>query len=434
MGKGNVTTEKRIKTRVFVAVTVFAAAVMLAAFCCTVFLPARKRLQPLFEARAAVFAQDVLGGRYTEEKTELKEFAAEIGCPAPRAAITTRYNAVTAMEFKTTRDAKKCMKVIAKNAAVVEPIRKDNLVFYAAAEGLSGLLTGKVFAEGGSCFYDTGDSLTLVRYGGATQGGGKPVTAVAYRAFAGQDVTQVTLPDTVTSVAREAFFGCTSLKSVTVGTACLSVGQRAFAQCTALKTLSFPAVTDVGENCFENAYALQSVTFGKNPSRLGEGLFTGCRALKSISFSQTGAYAFEEENGVLFGQNGRQLVRYLADNRAAEYEIPATVETLAAGAFETCIYLTRVTHADGGVLAVIADNAFHNCIRLTAAPLTAQAVSIGKRAFFNCRRLTDAPLSADLREIGREAFHSCTNYTVPVLSPSVQVGENAFTGCKEIAA
>lgn len=434
MRKDDETSKRNIKTKVFLAVTIFSAAALISALCCTVFLPARKRLQPLYEARAAVFAEDVLGGRYTEEKAGLKAFADEIGCPTPRAAITTRYNAITAIEFNTVRDAKKCMKVITQSAAVSEPFRNDNLVFYAAAEGLSGLLTGRVFAEGGSCFYDTGDALTLVRFGGAVESGNKPVTAVAYRAFAGRDVEEIKLPDTVKSVGREAFFGCTLLRSVTAGASCTSLGQRAFAQCVSLETLTFSAVVEVGTHCFENAYALKSVAFEKNPSYLGKGLFNGCRALQSVAFAEDGAYSFDQENGVLFGQNGRQIVRYLADNRAAEYEVPSSVEALGEGSFESCIYLTRVTQAEGGLLTAIADNVFHNCIRLTAAPLTASVVSIGARAFFNCRQLTDAPVSAALREIGREAFRGCIRYTVPALSPSVRVGENAFIDCKEIAA
>lgn len=67
------------------------------------------------------------------------------------------------------------------------------------------------------------------------------------------NVTNVTIPNTVTKIADGAFYNCTSLTNVTIPESVTSIGNNAFHNCTGLKTLVVPkSVTSIGTDAFKN--------------------------------------------------------------------------------------------------------------------------------------------------------------------------------------
>ena len=89
----------------------------------------------------------------------------------------------------------------------------------------------------------------------------------------------VTIPDGQTSIADDAFDGCTSLTSVTIPDSVTSIGNYAF-------------------NCYGAETALTSVTIGNGVTSIGEGAFYACTALQAItipdSVTSIGGAAFLE--------------------------------------------------------------------------------------------------------------------------------------------
>src|SRR5208282_668615 len=70
-------------------------------------------------------------------------------------------------------------------------------------------------------------------------------TSIGYEAFAGENLTNVTIPNSVTNIGGLAFYGCTRLTSVTI----------------------LNGVTSIGEYAFWSDYSLTSVYFtGNAPS------------------------------------------------------------------------------------------------------------------------------------------------------------------------
>ena len=68
-----------------------------------------------------------------------------------------------------------------------------------------------------------------------------------------ENVTNVTIPNTVTKIADGAFYNCTSLTNVTIPESVTSIGNNAFHNCTGLKTLVVPkSVTSIGTDAFKN--------------------------------------------------------------------------------------------------------------------------------------------------------------------------------------
>ena len=67
--------------------------------------------------------------------------------------------------------------------------------------------------------------------------------------------------NSVTSIGASAFYGCTSLTSVTIGESVLTIGESAFQNCSALKTIVIPAaVTRIEKYAFKGS-ALTSAKF-----------------------------------------------------------------------------------------------------------------------------------------------------------------------------
>ncbi|MBE6586397.1 MAG: hypothetical protein E7645_07785 [Ruminococcaceae bacterium] len=77
-------------------------------------------------------------------------------------------------------------------------------------------------------------------------------------AFANSGLTEITVPDSVTSVGYRAFAGCTALKEIFIPESVLHFGDEVFKDCTALTSAILPSTIDAYEvkNTFEGCTSL----------------------------------------------------------------------------------------------------------------------------------------------------------------------------------
>ena len=125
------------------------------------------------------------------------------------------------------------------------------------------------------------------------------VTSIGKYAFSGcSNLTNLTIPDSVTSIGEGAFSGCSSLTSVTIGNSVTSIGDYAFYKCSSLESVVIPdSVTSIGEGAFYGCSSLTSVTIGNSVTSIGEGAFRECSKLTNVtipdSVTSIGSYAFD---------------------------------------------------------------------------------------------------------------------------------------------
>ena len=111
------------------------------------------------------------------------------------------------------------------------------------------------------------------------------VTTISRDAFAGCiSLTSITIPDSVTTIDSTAFERCTGLTSVTIGDEITSIGYGAFGFCGGLTSITIPdSVTNLGGNAFYNCRGLTSVIIGDSIKTLGTYTFEYCTRLTSIT-------------------------------------------------------------------------------------------------------------------------------------------------------
>ena len=91
------------------------------------------------------------------------------------------------------------------------------------------------------------------------------------------------IPNSVTSIGKAAFFGCTGLTSITIPNSVTSIGDYAFDGCTGLTNLTIPnSVTSIGCYVFYWCTGLTSVTISNSVTSIGDWAFYECTGLTTI--------------------------------------------------------------------------------------------------------------------------------------------------------
>ena len=97
-------------------------------------------------------------------------------------------------------------------------------------------------------------------------------------------MTSVTIPNSVKSIEKETFSGCSGLTSVTIPNSVTSIGEYAFYRCSGLTSVTIPnSVTSIGNSAFYGCSSLTSITIPNSVTSIGDYTFCKCTGLTSIT-------------------------------------------------------------------------------------------------------------------------------------------------------
>lgn len=257
----------------------------------------------------------------------------------------------------------------------------------------------------------------------------KDMTTLVYWP-AKKTVGDYTIPSTIKTLSGDAFSNNQTITSVVIPASVTTIANGATTQ-----------GRPVG--AFANCTNLASVTFdpASTLATIGSFAFDNCKNLTTLNWASSikniGSYAFKECDKL-----DVELPPYLEtmDNNAFEscdamttVIFPSTMKRLSSSAFNACYKITKVVIPDDCAVATVPSSCFRLNYQLTEVQLSDKITSIQNGAFESCTHLTTIDLSDNLTTIGSTAFYSNSALeNVTFHDKLTTIGNGAFASCKKL--
>ena len=255
-----------------------------------------------------------------------------------------------------------------------------------------------------------------------------------------KSLTNITIPDSVTSIEYGAFKGCTSLTKITIPDCVTYIGVSAFSGCKSLASITIPnSVTSIERWAFEECESLTEITIPNNVTLIENFAFHKCISLKKFIVSEENT-EFSSIDGVLLNKDKTTLICYPSAKPSSTYIIPNSVKNIQGGTDVeiSCFANTRYEDIESG--------SFEECSNLICLYIPGSISNIGKGAFYNCTSLKEFIVSEENSEFSAidgvlynkdktklicyPISKSDTVYAIP--DSVTSIGTVAFTGCKNL--
>lgn len=339
------------------------------------------------------------------------------------------------------------------------------------------------------------ESMCNISYG---DNGAKP-TFVAHHIYIGnssEEIKELVIPSSVSSIEDYLFRQCSSIESVYVSEGVTQIGKYAFAQCSNLSEVFFKeGLESIGQSAFEYCDKLTSLEIFEGVKSIGENAFNGCENLFFISIPGStisiGGNAFnrcDNLQGVRFASvESMCLIEYggvrakptfythniyigNSEEKIKNVVIPPTVSSIPDDLFKSCESIEELTIPTSVVK--IGNTAFSGCKNLRKArfgsieslcnidfgsgsiPFTqglqlyigdseeeireiiipSTVKKITDYLFSQCKTLERVTMSEGITSIGAGSFQGCENLVSVIIPEGIEsIGSSSFLDCYRLA-
>ncbi|MBQ3003567.1 MAG: leucine-rich repeat domain-containing protein [Clostridia bacterium] len=243
-------------------------------------------------------------------------------------------------------------------------------------------------AEEGCYVYTVSNGeATITGYTGSEPGvsipssiAGYPVTAIGNGAFRGANFSNLTIPNSVTTIGDGAFASCINLQMISIPPSVTSLGDGAFEDCIGASTIDVQSGLATLNGAFDGCINVQILDLSEtNIIRIDAG---------SVFLNLVDVYlpaSLTELNAGWFKENYK-LWNISIDNGNSKYSVKEDCVISADGTL--VMATTRVSGIPEGVSAIGA-YAFSNRAGFNEVTIPAEITKIDANAFAGCSRLTD---------------------------------------------
>ena len=243
---------------------------------------------------------------------------------------------------------------------------------------------------------------------GRVELGAKDVEGNVMPAISENTVGDITIPSVlggsiVDRIGDRAFMDCNQITSVTMSDSVKSIGSHAFRHCTQLQDVRMsPNITSLGEYAFHDCPSLTGIIIPNGVSTIERNTFYGCDSLTDItipegvvSIGRMAFYSCGLENITLFEGVTTIGVGAFFECKVKEVVIPTSVTNIEAQAFSYCESLTSVIIKGSPCLG---RRAFEWCASLKSVCFLSEIKGIGDGVFTGCTSIKEMEFSGTIPE------------------------------------
>lgn len=274
------------------------------------------------------------------------------------------------------------------------------------------------------------------------------VTAISMYAFSGHsDLASITIPSTIQSIGEDAFLECDGLKKVYVSsiedwckidfpysdTNPLSRGADLYVDNKLVTDVTIPdGVKSIGKYAFYGYSSLKSISFPSSIRSIGESAFYDCPNLDEVYATNIEDWCkikFEDtySNPISYGSK-----IYIDGELATDITIPKGITKICDYAFANCETITNVVIPNSVIS--IGNSAFSLCSNLKNINIPNSVVNIGEGAFSSCFNLEEVEIPDGIKFIKDYTFTACENLISIIIPQSVKkIGYLAFDNDRNLS-
>ena len=223
---------------------------------------------------------------------------------------------------------------------------------------------------------------TIVRHGSSWASGSNPLKYAGNLYLNGGLVTELVIPEGVTTIQDGAFWGCTSIESIYIPASVKEINDFAFAECINIESIN----VSPDNNIF---YSAGNCIIQKS----NKSVFMGCKTSVIPSDGSVTTIGYEAF------QYCRSLTRLT---------IPDTIKTISGSAFFKCENLTDLIIPYG--VTYIGSLAFAYCISLKSIVIPDSVTHIGNQAFSDCKNLESITVPDSVTELSSKSYSYTAYY------------------------
>ena len=190
----------------------------------------------------------------------------------------------------------------------------------------------------------------------------------------------------------------------------------------------------IGAGAFSDFSALKEVAFENNSQleSIGDRAFDGCTSLNRVDITDIDAWAMTtfspyNANPLYYAHN-----LYLNGELVTEVEL-TTATKIGSNAFSGCTSLSSITIPNG--VTSIGDSAFSGCTSLSTVTFgdKSQLESIGLGTFEGCTSLSSITIPNGVTSIGSITFRKCISLnSITIPNGVTRIGAETFSDCDDL--